>query len=189
MKRVVAAVVVLLATWVGTANAAINPKQAWLLDRAADYWRSHGVTLVQHRVDQAPTVTGSAAEVAVPRHGTPTVRYQDRMVWQPRASAAFIALHEMVHVAQAPAFTDGGYRRNPGWFEGMADALASDHLCPFMARTWGRATALRECHGWGGSYPRESAVFRAYSAQATGYPGWSYPARMWRLYSLREVSR
>lgn len=188
MRRLVAALV-LLATWVGAATASVNPKQAWLIDRAADYWRSQGATLTQYRVDQATTTTGAAAEVAVYRHGTPVVRYHDRMVWQPRASAAFVALHEMVHVAQRPAFTDGGYRRNPGWFEGMADALASDHLCPFMSRTWGRAVALRECHGWGGSYPRESAVFRAYSAQATGYPGWSYPARMWRLWSLREVSR
>lgn len=166
------------------------PAHVWLVDQAADYYRDLGVNVSDYRVEGEPLFhTDAAAEVSS-YPGVSVMRLSRWLEGQPRAVLSIVVLHEVAHVAQRNvALADWrGPRTGSGWREGMAEALAHDHLCPFMARTWGRRVALRECRGWRVTYPREVAEFRSVSARVSG-GGWtSVSARAWRLQSLRSVS-
>lgn len=155
----------------------------WLIDQAADYYRAQGIDVPAYRVTSARMRNLGEVDFNGP---APVIRYNPDE--QSRAEDADTALHEVAHVIQG---ADRIYATTATveWAEGQAAAVTADQLCPFMARTWGRAVAYAECRTVYPPYPAWTNTVRAYSARATGTAWMSPTARRYRLDQLRTLRR
>lgn len=161
------------------------PAAVHLIEQAAEYWRVHGVSVPPITVSDEPAQPGALADAELLKDGSVRIRLSKGYLALKRDGQAVVALHETVHAAQR--VTHDSYV--PVWIEGQAQALAEDHLCPFMARVWNRKVAITSnCQTPYACYPAETAAVRTYSARASRAPWRSATARAWRLNNLRQTS-
>lgn len=157
---------------------------------AAEWLRGRGVVVGPFTLRVGDTSGDAAAEMSWVGSQPPVVTVSTGLASSgDRFGLALVALHEVAHVGQHEVLLTRSL--TVPWAEGMADAVAADELCPFMARVWGRGVALDSgCASgvyWVG--PRPVVEYRMVSAQASGGSWRSPAARTWRLDQLRAVSK
>ena len=186
--------------------AAEDPRTRWVFLKAREYWIRQGVVVPEFVISAERPDAGNTADVRERPDGVQELRIDPGLNDSfYRAGVALLALHETVHVAQF-AHPDFGpsYRADAGWYEGMAEALAYDHLCSFMAFAWSEASpatrkAVRgECvsevtvsydpflSASGDPYVRYMREFRMVSARLSGAYHRSPLARAYRLELLKQ---